>query len=55
MLALHDLPEEVEGIDQGEGQVLGEDLRDLREPRTRKLTGKGEQVNQVEVDNPINQ
>ena len=55
MLALQDLPDEVEGIDRGEGQVPGEDLRDLRELRTRNLTGKGEQVNQVEVDNPINQ
>ena len=52
MLALHDLPDEVEGIDQGEGQVQGEDLQELR---TRKLTGNGEQVNLVEVDNPINQ
>ena len=52
MLALHDLPDVVEGIDQREGQVPGEDLRELR---TRNLTGKGEQVNQVEVDNPINQ
>ena len=50
MLALHDLPDEVEGIDQGEGQVQGEDLLELR---TRKLTGKGEQVNRVEVGNPI--
>ena len=52
MLALQDLPDEVEGIDQGEDQVPGEDLRGLR---TRKLTGNGEQVNLVEVDNPINQ
>lgn len=52
MLALHGLPDEVEGIDQGEGQVQGEDLRGQR---TRKLTGNVEQVNLVEVDNPINQ
>ena len=52
MLALQDLPDEVEGIDQGEGQVQGEDLQELR---TRKLTGNVEQVNLVEVDNPINQ
>ena len=52
MLALQDLPDEVEGIDRGEGQVQGEDLRELR---TRKLMGKGEQANLVEVDNPINQ
>ena len=52
MLALHDLPDEVEGIERREGQVPGEDLRELR---TRKLTGKGEEVIQVEVDNPINQ
>ena len=52
MLALQDLPDEVEGIDQGEDQVQGEDPQELR---TRKLTGNGEQVNLVEVDNPINQ
>ena len=52
MLALQDLPDEVEGIDQGEDQVQGEDLQELR---TRKLTGNVEQVNLVEVDNPINQ
>ena len=51
-LALQDLPGEVEGIERREGQVQGEDLRELRTP---KLTGKGEQVIQVEVDNPINQ
>ena len=51
MLALQDLPDEVEGIERREGQVQGEDLRELRTP---KLTGKGEQVIQVEVDNPIN-
>ena len=49
-LVLQDLPDEVEDIEQGEDQVQGEDLR---EQRTRKLTGKGEQVNQVEVGNPI--
>ena len=52
MLALHGLPDEVEGIDQGEDQVQGEDLQGQR---TRKLTGNVEQVNLVEVDNPINQ
>ena len=51
-LVLQDLPDEVEDIEQGEDQVQGEDLR---EQRTRKLMGKGEPVNQVEVDNPINQ
>ena len=51
-LAFQDLPGEVEDIEQGEeDQVQGEDLR---EQRTRNLTGKGGQVNQVEVDNPIN-
>ena len=49
-LVLQDLPDEVEDIEQGEDQVQGEDLR---EQRTRKPTGKGEQVNQVEVGNPI--
>ena len=48
-LVLQDLPDEVEDIEPGEDQVQGEDLQ---EQRTRKLMGKGEQVNQVEVDNP---
>ena len=52
MLALQDLPVDGEGIDHGAGQVQGQDLQELR---TRTLTGNGEQVNLVEVDNPINQ
>ena len=50
-LVLLDLPDEAEDIEPGEDQVHGEDLQ---EQRTRKLMGKGEQVNQVEVDNPTN-